>query len=210
MVQQGSRDLIPIILIRGFGGLDVAEEIADTHQGFNTGTIYPHKKGENYIYEGMVLRLLKSMWGYLDATNVVAFYPEGVTPTGTHDPEGAEYTNDTLELVAGGFLPWLENPTDAQAQIRAWQEKGYLAGSVVLDAKGALDLRQTPRPDRSLWVYRYYDVKSRRMKDYGRHLAKLIRIIGDVTGAEAVNIIAHSMGGLVVRALIQDPQDEFQ
>jgi hypothetical protein len=49
VARYGSRDPLPIILIRGFGGLDVSDEIADTHQGFNTGTVYPHKRGEDYI-----------------------------------------------------------------------------------------------------------------------------------------------------------------
>ena len=34
------------------------------YQGFNDGTVYPGKRGENYIYEGLVLRLLKSDWDY--------------------------------------------------------------------------------------------------------------------------------------------------
>ena len=119
MPQRGSREALPLILIRGFGGLDVGDEIADTHQGFNTGTVYPHKPGENYIYEGMVLRFIKSMWGYVDATNVVGFYLEGATPRSTDDPDGAEYTDDTIEQIARGLMPWLEDTPDAQKQVRA-------------------------------------------------------------------------------------------
>ena len=65
---------VPLILIRGFGGLNVDDERQVAYQGFNEGTVYPHKRGENYIYEGLVLKYLKSQWRYHDATNVVGYY----------------------------------------------------------------------------------------------------------------------------------------
>jgi hypothetical protein len=68
------RPALPLILIRGFGGLGVSDEKRIAYQGFNDGTVYPEKRGENYIYEGLILRLLKSDWEYKDATNVVAYY----------------------------------------------------------------------------------------------------------------------------------------
>ena len=64
----------PIILIRGFGGLGVEDEKKIAYQGFNDGTVYPQKRGENYIYEGLILRFMKSRWRYQDATNVVGYY----------------------------------------------------------------------------------------------------------------------------------------
>jgi len=64
----------PIILIRGFGGFGVEDEKRVAYQGFNDGTVYPQKRGENYIYEGLVLRFMKSRWQYRDATNVVGYY----------------------------------------------------------------------------------------------------------------------------------------
>ena len=69
-----TRRPMPIILIRGFGGLDVDDEKQLAYQGFNVGTVYPQKRGENYIYEGLILRLMKSRWQYHDATNVVGYY----------------------------------------------------------------------------------------------------------------------------------------
>src|SRR5687768_13571252 len=69
---------IPLILIRGFGGLSVDDERRLAYQGFNEGTVYPGKRGENYIYEGLVLKYLKSHWQYHDATNVVGYYPSPV------------------------------------------------------------------------------------------------------------------------------------
>ncbi len=204
MSQAISRELLPIVLIRGFGGIDVQEEIADTHQGFNRGTVYPHKKGENYIYPGMTLQFLRSGYGYTDATNVVGFYPERARPIGSDDV-AQEYADDILSQIDAARLPQVEN---AKGKVADWQAKGYFGGRVVLDARVALQLLTRQHPERSLWVYRYYDLDDRRMKEYGRQLATLIDIICDVTGAPSVNIIAHSMGGLVARALIQN--DEFK
>ena len=75
----GQRDIAtrseqPIILIRGFGGLGVEDEKRIAYQGFNDGTVYPQKRGENYIYEGLILRFMKSRWTYNDATNIVGYY----------------------------------------------------------------------------------------------------------------------------------------
>ena len=69
---------VPLILIRGFGGLNVDDERQAAYQGFNDGTVYPQKRGENYIYEGLILKYLKSDWRYHDATNVVGYYSKPV------------------------------------------------------------------------------------------------------------------------------------
>ena len=63
-----------MILIRGFGGLGVEDEKKVPYQGFNDGTVYPRKRGANYIYEGMILRFMKSHWQFQDATNVIGYY----------------------------------------------------------------------------------------------------------------------------------------
>lgn len=55
-----NRRLRPLILVRGFGGPDISQEQASPYQGFNDGTVYPGRRGDNYIYEGFVLRALKS------------------------------------------------------------------------------------------------------------------------------------------------------
>src|SRR5919112_3550346 len=69
----------PLILVRGFGGPDVSGEQASPYQGYNDGTVYPGKRGENYIYEGFLLRALKSdKYRYEDATNVVGYYADGL------------------------------------------------------------------------------------------------------------------------------------
>ncbi len=210
MALHGSKEQLPIILIRGFGGIGVMDEIADPHQGFNTGTVYPRKVGESYIYEGMILRFLKSMWGYQDATNIVGFYPEGVQLETVDIGKGLEHAGAIRAPIDAGFLPGLQDPDSARQKISSWQAKGYMKDSVKLDVKSALDLLENPRRASSLWVYRYYDFNRRYMKYYGAQLSKLIAIICDVTGAERVNIIAHSMGGLVARAMIQDPEDDYK
>src|SRR4026208_1538214 len=69
----------PLILIRGFGGTGVEDEKRIAYQGFNDGTVYPQKRGENYIYEGLILRFMKSDWQYQDATNVVGYYSRNVS-----------------------------------------------------------------------------------------------------------------------------------
>jgi hypothetical protein len=74
-----TRRHLPIILIRGFGGLTVEDEKALAYQGFNDGSVYPQKRGENYIYEGLILRLLKHRRQYYDATNVVGYFANPVT-----------------------------------------------------------------------------------------------------------------------------------
>lgn len=70
---------VPLILVRGFGGLNTEDERRVAYQGFNDGTVYPHKRGENYIYEGFILKYLKSQWKYHDATNVVGYYATAIT-----------------------------------------------------------------------------------------------------------------------------------
>jgi pimeloyl-ACP methyl ester carboxylesterase len=69
----------PMVLLRGFGGPDISGEQRSAYQGYNDGTVYPGKRGENYIYEGFLLRAMKSdRYRYTDATNVVGYYAEAV------------------------------------------------------------------------------------------------------------------------------------
>jgi hypothetical protein len=171
---------VPLILIRGFGGLDVADERQVAYQGFNEGTVYPHKRGENYIYEGFVLKYLKSQWHYYDATNVVGYYSSPV--------------------VRDGDLP---------AELQALDPEYFSGHRVVIDAGTALQLITAPDdPRRSLWIFRYYDLNDRRFSVYGEALVRLIDFVRDLTALKAgdkppVNIIAHSMGGLIVREAVQ-------
>jgi hypothetical protein len=172
---------VPLILIRGFGGLDVDDERRVAYQGFNDGTVYPHKRGENYIYEGFILKYLKSQWRYHDATNVVGYYRSAIA--------------DEIEL-----------PPDL-----AGLNPGYFTGDrVIIDAGSALALVNSPEdPRKSLWVFRYYDLDDRSFAVYGKALVRLIDFVRDLTVIKTgqpkppVNIIAHSMGGLLVREAVQ-------
>ena len=171
---------LPIILIRGFGGLDTEDERALTYQGFNKGSVYKDKRGENYIYEGMILRFIKSVWKYQDATNVVGYYPDEIQDT-PGIPE---------ELTIA---------------------PSYFSGhQIVIDPTMALRLLSYDDPCRTLWVFRYYDLQDRRFHKYGEALVRLIDCIRTLLSLKLggkkpkVNIIAHSMGGLIVREAIQN------
>lgn len=178
-----TRDRLPLILIRGFGGLDVEDEKRIAYQGFNDGTVYPGKRGENYIYEGFILRFLKSSWRYHDATNVVGYY-------------GSKVTDGQLPLPS---------------ELSFLDEKYFLDDKVVIDPAMALSLIRTEEdPLRTLWVFRYYDLDDRKFEVYGKALVRLIDFIRSLTAYKRrdgskplVNIIAHSMGGLLVRETIQ-------
>ena len=80
---------------------------------------------------------------------------------------------------------------------------------MVIDPAMALHLRRTVQdPARTLWVFRYYDLSDRQFETYGRALVRLIDFIRALARAKGgappkVNILAHSMGGMLVREAIQ-------
>ena len=178
-----TRRALPLILIRGFGGIGVEDEKRVTYQGFNDGTVYPGKRGENYIYEGLILRFMKSNWQYQDATNVVGYYSKTV-----------EVSTDKVPAPLKDF------------------DKGYFTGDrIIIDAAMALNLVQSAaEPCTTLWVFRYYDLDDRKFETYGKALVRLVGFIRDLAAIKRpeepkpkVNIIAHSMGGLLVREAVQ-------
>lgn len=186
-----TRAPLPLILIRGFGGLGVDEEKRIAYQGFNDGTVYPQKRGENYIYEGLILRFMKSSWEYQDATNVVGYYGKPVTTP----------------------------PTEISSELKSLGDRGFLYGEgqehrVVIDAAMAQHLLlSTHDVRRTLWVFRYYDLDDREFPVYGAALARLIDFIQALAEIKhqqpsRVNIIAHSMGGLLVREAMQSTYPE--
>ena len=107
-----SRQPLPLILVRGFGGLGVEDEKRIAYQGFNDGTVYPQKRGENYIYEGLVLRFIKSHWRYHDATNVVGYYREEIA------------TPPVLPEQLGGAR------ADIRATFKRLEEAGFFSGGL--------------------------------------------------------------------------------
>ncbi|WKX73809.1 triacylglycerol lipase [Streptomyces sp. XD-27] len=67
-------------------------------------------------------------------------------------------------------------------------------------------------PSHSIWVHRFYDVSAStwgaesrefRLEDAALDLLRLIEKLRDKTGAPRVHLVAHSMGGLVCRCLLQ-------
>ncbi|MCP5501042.1 MAG: alpha/beta hydrolase [Leptospiraceae bacterium] len=179
----GSNKKLPLILIGGFsdlnreGGRDLA------YQGFNLGTVYPHKKGEAYIYEGLILRLLKDEQ-YLDASRVVGFFPE----------------EKDLGFMAEQYRGGLEGIEDPD----------FFRGFSALQPEELANFlsfkKYTRDPEilyRSFWVFRYYNYQHKNLFFYADELYRFIEIILNVTNAPAVNLLAHSEGGFVVRSLIQ-------
>jgi PGAP1-like protein len=175
-----TRLALPLILIRGFGGLGVEDEKRIAYQGFNDGTVYPGKRGENYIYEGLILRFMKSHWEYQDATNVVGYYGEEV-----------------------------QQKPDIPEELKEFDPTFFSGSKVVIDPAMALHLlRETRGPRSTLWVFRYYDLNNREFETYGNALVRLIDFIRELGQQKdgvryRVNIIAHSMGGLLVREAVQ-------
>lgn len=171
----------PIILVRGFGGFGVEDEKRIAYQGFNDGTVYPQKRGENYIYEGLVLRFMKSRWQYQDATNVVGYYG---APVASRD--------------------------DIPKELEGLDPDFFSGAKVVIDPAMALALVKSPQdPLQTLWVFRYYDLSDRVFETYGKALVRLVDFIQALARLRSetvpkVNIIAHSMGGLIVREALQN------
>jgi len=183
-----TREPQPIVLIRGFGGLGVDDERRIAYQGFNDGTVYPNKRGENYIYEGLILRFMKSNWEYHDATNVVGYYEK--KPQHMLDIDslrGRKHYEDLKKLEEEGF---------------------FQEDSVVVDPAMARSLLERTKDLRhTLWVFRYYDL-TRNFSTYAAALVRLIEFIRRLAqikhqSVPKVNIIAHSMGGLIVREALQ-------
>lgn len=195
-------DFRPVILVRGFDPLgDVS---GTTYYGFNDGTVYPHKMGEDYIYEGMLLKFLKTRFRYPikengritiggpvmyeDATNVLRYLP--VDPS---DVNGDQASYDPACLEA--LREMLAGRAD-EGTLQTW-----LRGPVIVDPSVAARYKDKPN---TVWVYRYYDFKLRRVEFSARQLQKTIAIVKAITRAPSVNLVCHSMGGLVARYLIQN------
>ncbi len=103
--------------------------------------------------------------------------------------------------------------------VRLMKDHGYTDIFARIDDDGAVRLLNGEEerygsdgfPQRSLWVYRYYDRTSERVGDgnrdnieiLGDNLGLLLDFVLRETGAQQVHLVAHSMGGLVCRSLIQ-------
>ncbi|MBE8968494.1 alpha/beta hydrolase [Nostocales cyanobacterium LEGE 12452] len=73
--------------------------------------------------------------------------------------------------------------------------------------------RLSDRLDQTIWIYRFYDISTpsfgsssvvrQEMEEIAKGLRKLIQNVKETTGADKIYLVAHSMGGLVCRSLIQ-------
>ena len=211
-MSEPTRNSQPIILIRGFGQLDVSDDKEDAYQGFNDSTVYPHKKGENYIYEGFILRFLKSDWKYQDATNVVGYYGKEINS----EPVLPRKLMNLEKMVKNGVslspqLQQLEEKNVVQNFKHLQSENFFSGDKVVIDPAMALHLLESvDNVCQTIWVFRYYDLNDRTFTTYGKALVRLINFIRELAHMQngqkpkpKVNIIAHSMGGLLVREAIQ-------
>ncbi|WP_344249726.1 esterase/lipase family protein [Isoptericola hypogeus] len=126
-----------------------------------------------------MLRALKSStYPYRDATNVVGFYPEDVAPP---------------------------------AELRTLSEDD-VRGTVVLDPETEERVLASGVGG-TIWVYRYYDLQPRALERYGEGLQRLVELIERSARRHGepfsgVDVVAHSMGGLVVREGLRSMQQE--
>ncbi|GIG20263.1 hypothetical protein Cch01nite_09870 [Cellulomonas chitinilytica] len=104
--------------------------------------------------------------------------------------------------------------------LRLMTDHGYdllVKGNQELYLKGQPD---GTVPAASIWVHRFYDEYASRItkdpnsfsiEDAADDLLTLVRLVLVKTGAPRVFLVAHSMGGLVVRSMLQRsaPDDEF-
>jgi len=218
-------DFRPIILVRGF---DTFAQSADsTYYGFNDGSVYPEKFGDDYIYEGMLLSFLKTRFvrrsdmaataaksrtigtPYFDATNVLRFYPyrpfDGAEELSVSKREKREREREREEIgrldkrgvaALSEFLLDGKEPTEEQ--------KRWLVGPLVLDPRVAARFAKPEPVPNTVWVYRFYDFGYRDIRLYARELEKMVEIVSFVTGVQGINLVCHSMGGLIARYLIQE------
>lgn len=103
--------------------------------------------------------------------------------------------------------------------VRLLKDHGYSDVFARVDGEGGVELLNGEDerygdgefPVRSLWIYRYYDRTSERTGDghrddietLGENLGRLLDFVLAKTGAPRVHLVAHSMGGLICRSLIQ-------
>ena len=146
----------------------------DPFYGFNDGTVYFNTVDASRIFEGFVVSFLKdTVHKYKDTSNAIRF----------HTPKQVDGAQDRCFTVSPpGVLEMLGFPTDQVAKRKTF------------------------------WVFRYYDafpggIVSRSGIDmvpyFARELQRFIATVKNLTDSPKVNILCHSMGGIITRHLIQ-------
>lgn len=170
--------LVPIVYLRGFAmtGGEIEETSADPFNGFNIGST-----------------LLRTAWTGDSARHVFE------SPVLRLSQPPYNYRVAFSDGIRG-----LDN--DQKRELRETGE------AIAAEAAGGAGSDGARAPVAVLAIYRYYDAVSRAfgdgnrpgMETYGWGLGRLIVDLLDATGAPGVYLVAHSMGGLVARAFLQN------
>src|SRR4029453_12142805 len=110
--------------------------------------------------------------------------------------------------VVGYYSQGQPRPEELPSELKGLEK--FFEGRVAADPAMALSIASTTKTvTNTIWVFRYYDLEDRTFESYGAALVQLIhfiRALGRSLGQDPppkVNIIAHSMGGLIVRHAVQ-------
>ena len=172
----------PIILVRGFDPLRGSAR--DPFTGYNDGTSYIKTTDVSRDFKGFVISFLQDEHHrYYDTVNMIRFHESRERP---HKELGFGYEwsifSKTVPDLKERLLKMEQTATDGFHRSRTFWVFNYYAGlSEELSRKR--DVRTIP----------YFALE----------LDRYIRQVHALTGNRKVNIIAHSMGGVILRHLIQ-------
>jgi pimeloyl-ACP methyl ester carboxylesterase len=170
----------PIVLVRGFDPLGGANR--DPFNGFNDATAYLDAVYSSRDFEGFILSFLNDKTHpYTSTLNVLRF----------HEPQEKLHPEFDFREYGLDFTDCCFSRADPQA----------------MDS-----LKELADKARTFWVFNFYAAyqgniwRRRHFKTipyFARELQRFIAVVKAMTGASQVNLVAHSMGGVVVRHLIQ-------
>jgi len=175
-------DYYPIIFIRGFDPL--GGSVRDPFTGFNDGTSYVRVQDHERDFPGFVISFLQDKTHpYRDTINILRFREASRFKSAELgiDYEDCCFTSvldDTLGLMAERY-PVVDG---ADLRLRTFWVFNFYAG-----LQGSLYKRR----------------KVHAVPYFARELERYIHVVRKLTGANRVNLIAHSMGGVIIRHLVQ-------
>lgn len=170
---------VPLVYVRGFAGGDrgIEQAIEDPFYGFNEGSVHVRVGSSGrpsfYQFESPLLRLMMEEEGLQDG----------------------EASGVYKVLVQGSQERYLRDAaTGSVPPASIWVHRFYdtSAASLTTEAHGA------ESGDSGAGRQRPFDLISAAVA-----LLELIELVKDRTGAPRVHLVAHSMGGLICRCLIQ-------